>query len=92
MRQAVEFNPLFYPKATGSSLSDSNPSPACVTAFWIGTLAAWVGPFVETVLLIIGYRFWQTGLRYYSGTGTQAITTFWPSSCYRVPHYCMPLN
>jgi hypothetical protein len=27
---------------------------------------AWLGPFVAAILLFIGYRFWQTGLRYYS--------------------------
>jgi ABC-2 type transport system permease protein len=31
---------------------------------------AWLGPFVAAILLFIGYRFWQTGLKYYSGTGT----------------------
>jgi len=31
---------------------------------------AWVGPLVAVILLFIGYRFWQTGLKYYSGTGT----------------------
>jgi ABC-2 type transport system permease protein len=31
---------------------------------------AWFGPFVAVLLLFIGYRFWQFGLKYYSGTGT----------------------
>jgi ABC-2 type transport system permease protein len=31
---------------------------------------AWIGPFVAAFLLFIGYRFWQFGLKYYSGTGT----------------------
>jgi ABC-2 type transport system permease protein len=31
---------------------------------------AWLGPVVAAILLFIGYRFWQTGLKYYSGTGT----------------------
>lgn len=31
---------------------------------------AWLGPLVAAILLFIGYRFWQTGLKYYSGTGT----------------------
>jgi ABC-2 type transport system permease protein len=34
----------------------------------VGNLT-WFGPFVA-VLLFVGYRFWQTGLKYYSGTGT----------------------
>jgi ABC-2 type transport system permease protein len=35
----------------------------------VGNLA-WFGPFVAAILLFIGYRLWQTGLKYYSGTGT----------------------
>ena len=35
----------------------------------VGNLA-WFGPFVAAFLLFIGYRFWQFGLKYYSGTGT----------------------
>jgi ABC-2 type transport system permease protein len=35
----------------------------------IGNLA-WFAPFVAAFLLLIGYRFWQVGLRHYSGTGT----------------------
>jgi ABC-2 type transport system permease protein len=31
---------------------------------------AWLGPFVAAFLLFIGYRFWQFGLKHYSGTGT----------------------
>lgn len=31
---------------------------------------AWFGPFVAAFLLFLGYRFWQFGLKYYSGTGT----------------------
>ncbi len=35
----------------------------------IGNIA-WFGPFIAAFLLFIGYRFWQFGLKYYSGTGT----------------------
>jgi ABC-2 type transport system permease protein len=31
---------------------------------------AWLGPFVAALLLFLGYRFWQFGLKHYSGTGT----------------------
>ena len=31
---------------------------------------AWFGPFMAAFLIFIGYRFWQYGLKYYSGTGT----------------------
>ena len=31
---------------------------------------AWYGSFIAAFLLFIGYRFWQFGLKYYSGTGT----------------------
>jgi ABC-2 type transport system permease protein len=31
---------------------------------------AWIAPFVAAVLLFIGYRLWQFGLKHYSGTGT----------------------
>ncbi|MCB0102637.1 MAG: ABC-2 family transporter protein [Anaerolineales bacterium] len=35
----------------------------------IGNLA-WLSPFIAAFLMFIGYRFWQFGLRYYSGTGS----------------------
>lgn len=35
----------------------------------LGNLA-WISPLVAAILLFIGYRFWQFGLKYYSSTGT----------------------
>lgn len=35
----------------------------------IGSLA-WFSPFIAALLMFLGYRFWQFGLRYYSGTGS----------------------
>lgn len=35
----------------------------------VGNLA-WFGPLIAAILLWVGYRLWQTGLKYYSGTGT----------------------
>lgn len=35
----------------------------------VGTLA-FLGPVVAAVLMVFGYRFWQFGLRHYSGTGS----------------------
>jgi ABC-2 type transport system permease protein len=32
--------------------------------------AAWLAPLAATVLLFLGYRFFQFGLKHYSGTGT----------------------
>jgi ABC-2 type transport system permease protein len=31
---------------------------------------AWLAPFVAAVLLLLGYRFWQFGLKHYNSTGT----------------------
>ena len=31
---------------------------------------AWLAPFVAVVLLLLGYRFWQFGLKHYNSTGT----------------------
>jgi len=31
---------------------------------------AWLAPFVAAALLLIGYRFWQFGLKHYNSTGT----------------------
>jgi ABC-2 type transport system permease protein len=31
---------------------------------------AWLAPFVAALLLFLGYRFWQFGLRHYNSTGT----------------------
>ena len=35
----------------------------------VGTLV-WYGPVVAAVLMLIGYRLWQFGLKHYSGTGS----------------------
>jgi ABC-2 type transport system permease protein len=32
--------------------------------------AAWLAPLAAALLLYLGYRFFQFGLRHYSGTGT----------------------
>ena len=31
---------------------------------------AWIAPFISALLLFLGYRFWQFGLRHYNSTGT----------------------
>ncbi len=33
-------------------------------------LMAWLSPLVAAVLVVVGYRLWQVGLRRYSGTGS----------------------
>jgi ABC-2 type transport system permease protein len=35
----------------------------------VGNLA-WIAPFVAALLLFLGYRFWQFGLKHYGSTGT----------------------
>jgi ABC-2 type transport system permease protein len=31
---------------------------------------AWIAPFISALLLFLGYRFWQFGLKHYNSTGT----------------------
>jgi len=65
-----------YPKAIGILLTWVLPYalasyyPASYLLDRASGNLAWLGPIVAALLLFLGYRFFQFGLRHYSGTGT----------------------